>query len=138
MSGAGVHFGGPIEEKVSDLGGLEGLESLEMHGFSGLEGVSDVIRGLNHFGSPIEEKVSDLGGLESLESLENFQIYHARRSKKSLERSKKSADNVLVAVCKLSVSITLSLLKVAMFAYDPSRCLCVMCCGVLMAISVAL
>ena len=34
------HFGGPIEEKVSDLGGLEGLESLEMHGFSGLEAVS--------------------------------------------------------------------------------------------------
>ena len=30
-------FGGPIEEKVSDLGGLEGLENLEMHGFSGLE-----------------------------------------------------------------------------------------------------
>ena len=27
------HFGSSIEEKVSDLGGLEGLESLEMHGF---------------------------------------------------------------------------------------------------------
>ena len=37
------HFGSPIEEKVSDLGGLEGLESLEMHGLSGLEGMSDVI-----------------------------------------------------------------------------------------------
>ena len=36
-----VDFGSPIEEKVSDLGGLEGLESLEMHGFSGVEGVSD-------------------------------------------------------------------------------------------------
>ena len=33
------HFGGPIEEKVSDLGGLEGLEALEMGGFSGLEAV---------------------------------------------------------------------------------------------------
>ena len=51
MSDAGIHFGGPIEEKVSDLGGLEGLESLEMHGFSGLEEVSDVIRGLGYFGS---------------------------------------------------------------------------------------
>ena len=30
------HFGCPIEEKVSDLGGLEGLE---MHGFSGLRGL---------------------------------------------------------------------------------------------------
>ena len=30
-------FGGPIDEKVSDLGGLEGLEGLEMYGFSGLE-----------------------------------------------------------------------------------------------------
>ena len=55
------HFGNPIEEKVSDLGGLEGLESLEMHGFSGLEGVSGVIRCLSHFGSPIEENVSDSG-----------------------------------------------------------------------------
>ena len=36
----------------------------------------------------------------------------------------------MVAVCKLSVSIMLPLLKLAMFAYDPSRCLCVMCCGV--------
>ena len=32
-------FGGPIEKKVSDLGGLEGLEDLEMDGFSGLEDV---------------------------------------------------------------------------------------------------
>ena len=39
--GVNEHFGGPIEEKVSDLGGLEGLEGLEMHGFSWLEGVSD-------------------------------------------------------------------------------------------------
>ena len=31
------HFGSPIEEKVSDLGGLEGLESLEIVGFSTLE-----------------------------------------------------------------------------------------------------
>ena len=31
-----VDFGGPIEEKVSDLGGLEGLDSSEMPGFSGL------------------------------------------------------------------------------------------------------
>ena len=61
------HFGSPIEEKVSDLGGLEGLESLEMHGFSGLEGVSGVIRRNKHFGGPIEKKVSDLGGLEGLE-----------------------------------------------------------------------
>ena len=38
--------------------------------FSGLEGVSGVIRCLIHFGSPIEEKVSDLGGLEGLEGLE--------------------------------------------------------------------
>ena len=59
---AGCDFGSPIEEKVSDLGGLEGLEGLEMHGFSGLEGVSGVIRRLNHFGSPIEEKVSGLEG----------------------------------------------------------------------------
>ena len=28
-----------LEEKVSDLGGLEGLEGLEMGGFSGLEAV---------------------------------------------------------------------------------------------------
>ena len=49
-------FGGPIEEKVSDLGGLEGLESLEMHGFSGLQGMSGVIRCLGNFGSPVEEK----------------------------------------------------------------------------------
>ena len=48
-----------LEEKV-----------LEMHGFSGLEGVSDVIRRNVDFGGPIEEKVSDLGGLEGLESLE--------------------------------------------------------------------
>ena len=34
-----VSFGGSREEKVSDLGGLEGLESLEMLGFSSLEGV---------------------------------------------------------------------------------------------------
>ena len=33
------HFGSPIEEKVSDLGGLEGLESLDIGGFSGLEAV---------------------------------------------------------------------------------------------------
>ena len=62
-------FGGLIEEKVSDLGGLEGLEGLarlEMHGFSGLRS-SDA--GAD-FGGPIEEKVSDLGGLEGLEGLE--------------------------------------------------------------------
>ena len=40
-----------------------------MHGFAGLEGVSDVIRRNSHFGGPIEEKVSDLGGLEGLEGL---------------------------------------------------------------------
>ena len=34
-----IHFGGPIEEKVSDLGGLEGLEGLEMYGFSRSEAV---------------------------------------------------------------------------------------------------
>ena len=28
-----IHFGGPMEEKVSDLGRLEGLEDLEMAGF---------------------------------------------------------------------------------------------------------
>ena len=50
-------FGGPIEEKVSDLGGLEGLEGLEMHGFSRLEDMSDVIRRNSHFGGPLEEKV---------------------------------------------------------------------------------
>ena len=59
-----------LEEKVSDLGSLEGLDSLEMHGFSGLEEASAVIRGLGYFGSPIAEKVSDLGSLEGLESLE--------------------------------------------------------------------
>ena len=32
-----IHFGGPMKEKISDLGGLEGLEGLEMAGFSGLE-----------------------------------------------------------------------------------------------------
>ena len=76
-----AHFGGPIEEKVSDLGGVGGLESLEIHGFSGLEGVSDVIRWLGHFGSPIEEKVSDLEGLEGLESLEilEFQVWKGCR-----------------------------------------------------------
>ena len=73
------HFGSPIEEKASDLGGLEGLESLAMHGFSGLEGVADVIRGLSHFGSPIEEKVSDLGSLEDLESLEMYGFSGLRR-----------------------------------------------------------
>ena len=62
--GVNRHFGGPIEEKVSDLGGLE---DLEMHGFSRLEGVSDVIHRNEHFGGPIKEKVSDLGGLEGLE-----------------------------------------------------------------------
>mgnify|MGYP001306574459 CR=1 FL=1 len=46
------------------------LGSLEMHGFSGLEGVSGVIRRNEHFGGPIEEKVSDLGSLEGLEGLE--------------------------------------------------------------------
>ena len=61
-----AHFGSPIEEKVSDLRGLEGLESLEMHGFSGLRS-SDAG---SPFGGPIEEKVSDLGGLEGLEGLE--------------------------------------------------------------------
>ena len=55
------HFGGPIEEKVSGLGDLEGLESLEMHRFLGLEGMSGVIQRNGHFGGPIEEKVSDLG-----------------------------------------------------------------------------
>ena len=35
--GVSGDFGGPIEEKVSDVGGLEGLEGLEMVGFSGLE-----------------------------------------------------------------------------------------------------
>ena len=55
-----------MEEKVSDLGSLEGLESLEMHGFSGLRS-SDAG---GDFGGPIEEKVSDLGSLEGLEGLE--------------------------------------------------------------------
>ena len=45
-----------LEEKVSDLGGLEGLEGLEMHGFSGLERASGVIRRLRNFGGSIEEK----------------------------------------------------------------------------------
>ena len=44
-----VHFGGPIEEKVSDLGGLEGLECLETGGFSGLEAVDVNV----HFGGSI-------------------------------------------------------------------------------------
>ena len=36
--GVNGDFGGPIQEKVSDLGGLvglDGLEGLEMYGFSG-------------------------------------------------------------------------------------------------------
>ena len=37
--GVNEHLGGPIEEKLSDLGGMEGLEGLEMVGFSGLEAV---------------------------------------------------------------------------------------------------
>ena len=60
---------------------MEGLESLEMHGFSGLEEVSGVIRGLNYFGSPIGEKVSDLDGLEGLESLEMHRFSGSGASK---------------------------------------------------------
>ena len=44
------HFGSPIEEKVSDLGGLEGLEdlkSLEIGGFSGLEAVRVLFETIN-------------------------------------------------------------------------------------------
>ena len=41
--------------------------------FSGLEGVSGVIRRLRGFGGPIEEKVSDLGGLEGLEGSEGLE-----------------------------------------------------------------
>ena len=49
-----------------------------MHGFSGLERVSDVIWRNGAFGEPIEEKVSDLGGLEGLEGLEMHGFRKAR------------------------------------------------------------
>ena len=56
MSDAGIHFGGPIEEKVSDLGDSEGLEGLEMDGFSGLEVVG------------WDEGLEGLEGLEDMEA----------------------------------------------------------------------
>ena len=57
-------FGGPIEEKVSDLGGLEGLEAWKWLDFQ-VRRLWDVN---GDFGGPISEKVSELGGLEGLEA----------------------------------------------------------------------
>ena len=67
--GVNRHFGGPIEEKVSDLAGLEGLEAWKWVDFQ-VPRLWDVSRGNVQFGGPIEEEVSDLGGLEGVEGLE--------------------------------------------------------------------